>query len=291
MVGRPCAVGAGGNRAAPAQSLPAASTTAPTAAAGQAVSSPGSRSHSRRCRHTPGAGGVAGQTPGQWANATARRSRHHGGVDPADTSLDSFSSLAISCGAAPQAAAALHAELVARHAEPHRRYHTLDHVAWVLAALEETGQGLGDRRAVSMAAWWHDAIYDTSAPGSEQRSAARARRSLVDAGCGEVFAARVAQLVAVTEGHAPAGPEAAALCDADLWVLGAEPDSYERYRAGVFYEYVTAGPYTTAQWAVGRARVLESLLERDRLFHTEAGARRESAARANLTGELDTLTG
>ena len=69
-------------------------------------------------------------------------------------------------------------ELLARHhAEPLRRYHTLEHIGEVVAAaddLQVTGAGM-------VAAFWHDAIYDPTASGgaNEAASAELAARTWV----------------------------------------------------------------------------------------------------------------
>ena len=54
-------------------------------------------------------------------------------------------------------------DLLGRWSEPHRHYHSPDHLLAVLEAvdlLESAGQDLGPRpRAVRLAAWFHDAVY------------------------------------------------------------------------------------------------------------------------------------
>ncbi len=199
----------------------------------------------------------------------------------------SFVALAASCGIEHDDAVALHAGLVRRHAEPHRRYHVLDHVGAVLTHLDTTAATLPDQRAVRLAAWFHDAVYDPTAAGNEAASAALAGSELAGVGCEPEVVTAVERLVLATAGHRPATDDEKALCDADLAVLGASPEAYERYRAAVRAEY---GFLDDATWREGRAAVLRSLLEAP-LFTTAAFAGREAPARRNLTAELDTLTG
>ena len=90
-----------------------------------------------------------------------------------------------------------------------------------------------------------------------------------------------------TATHEPAGADEAALCDADLAVLAADPAAYAAYATGVRAEYAHIDE---AGWRTGRAAVLRTFLERPALFHTAAMAGRDAAARANLTAELATLT-
>ena len=70
------------------------------------------------------------------------------------------------------------ADLLARHREPHRRYHTATHVMWVLRHLAELIDELpGDERnhhdvaAILVAALFHDVIYDPTSSANEANSA------------------------------------------------------------------------------------------------------------------------
>jgi predicted metal-dependent HD superfamily phosphohydrolase len=96
----------------------------------------------------------------------------------------------------------------------------------------------------------------------------------------------VARLVRLTSDHRPeAGDDdGALLCDADLSVLGGEPEPYARYVAAVREDYAHIGD---ADFAAGRAAVVRQLLALDPLFHTERARKLWlDAARRNLQGEL-----
>lgn len=196
-----------------------------------------------------------------------------------------FAALAESCGVEADAAARLHAGLAQRHAEPHRRYHVLAHVDAVLRHLDVTAATLPDDRAVRLAAWYHDAIYDPRAAGNEEASADLAAAELTAAGVDPELVADVERLVRATAAHRPTEDDERALCDADLAVLGASPEAYERYRSEVRAEYAHLDDDT---WRAGRAAVLRSLLGAP-LFTTAAFADRDEEARRNLTAELDAL--
>lgn len=177
-------------------------------------------------------------------------------------------------------------DLLDRWREPHRRYHTVDHLVGVLRGLDElAGAGeVFDRDAVELAAWFHDAVYVIGAPDNEEQSARLAETVL-----GGRLGTEVGRLVRVTADHdVPADdPDAAALCDADLAILAAPPERYRAYAAAVRDEY---GAVPDEKFRPGRARVLRDLLTHRNLFHTAAGRNRwESAARANLTAELTEL--
>lgn len=176
-------------------------------------------------------------------------------------------------------------DLDARYAEPHRRYHDTTHVRQVVRDAVALTDGR-DRALVALAAWAHDVVYDGRPGDDERASAAWARRQLTAAGLADADITRVEALVLATLEHtAPPGDHLAdALLDADLAILGADPAGYERYRLAVRAEYAHV---TDADWRVGRAAVLRSLLAREPLYRTAAARDRWAVlARRNLVGEL-----
>ena len=73
--------------------------------------------------------------------------------------------------------------LITRYREPHRRYHTADHLRQVLTMIDELA-GDQDLFLVRLAAWFHDAVYAIP-PGqvtNEEASARLAIRELSRAG-------------------------------------------------------------------------------------------------------------
>jgi predicted metal-dependent HD superfamily phosphohydrolase len=193
-------------------------------------------------------------------------------------------------GAPPARSAAAFTDLASRYGESHRRYHTVEHVAAVLRALDDLGDlGADGGRAVRLAGWYHDAVYDPTAPDNEARSAVLARTVLGGLGVDGPTVAETTRLIELTRSHGvPAGDAAGAvLVDADLAVLGADAAAYDRYAVAVRAEY---GHVPDDRWRDGRAAVLASFLDRTWLFHTAAGrARWEERARANLRREHDAL--
>ncbi|MCW2898427.1 MAG: metal dependent phosphohydrolase [Streptosporangiaceae bacterium] len=183
------------------------------------------------------------------------------------------------------------ADLAARYGEPHRRYHTREHLADVLDLVDELAPHADDADVVRLAAWFHDAVYDPRRGDNEERSAWLAERMLTDTDVGPEIVAEVARLVRLTTTHAPAAGDrnGHVLCDADLAVLAAEPDRYAAYAAAVREEYAFI---PDEHFIRSRADVLRGLLELSRLFQTPpARARLEGGARRNLETELMLLGG
>lgn len=185
------------------------------------------------------------------------------------------------------AGAALGAEILERYGEPWRRYHTVDHLASVLGALDDLTGGVVPR-PVELAAWFHDVVYDPGAGDNEERSRDLAIDRLGALGVAASESERVGELVMATKSHDAGGLEgAAALLDADLSILGAGAAAYDAYALAIREEYAEV---PDDRYRAGRTAVLERFLARDRLFLTAAGVERyEAAARANLTRELAAL--
>ena len=184
-------------------------------------------------------------------------------------------------------------ELLRRWSEPHRSHHTLAHLRDTLRAadllLVSDGGADADADAVRYAVWFHDAVYEGRPGEDEEQSALLAERMLGRMGVAPTLIGEVARLVRLTtDHHAEAGDhEGAVLCDADLSVLGSEPEGYLTYAAAVREEYRHVPDHL---FRVGRIRVLKSLLDAPRLFRTEPGRRWwEARARANVSAEVERL--
>lgn len=182
------------------------------------------------------------------------------------------------------------AALLARYTEPHRHYHTVGHLADVLAGVDELADVATDIHAVRLAALFHDAVYDPLRDDNEHRSADLAVSVLGILSVEPGLVAEVARLVRLTADHetGPDDRDGAVLCDADLAVLARGPAGYDAYVRAVRSEYQLLDEPT---WRTGRAGVLRRLLARPRLYRTARYTERfEAAARANLMGELAALT-
>ena len=173
------------------------------------------------------------------------------------------------------------ASLLARWCEPHRRYHTLQHLRECLDLFAHD-RALAERPGeVALALWFHDAVYDTGRHDNEAESAAWARRVLLEAGADAAVADRVHALIMATRhSELPRTPDATLLVDIDLAILGAEPARFAEYERQIRDEY---GFVPEAAFREKRAAILRGFLERPALFSTPRYAERfDKPARANL---------
>ena len=147
---------------------------------------------------------------------------------------------------------------------------------------------------VELALWFHDAVLrPTRGKGSQRspqrrlglRSARAGRRQPRDA------AARALRLIEVgdlaTHTPSPLDPDARLLVDIDLAILGSPAERFERYDQDVRMEQAWTPGF---HYQEARAQVLQSLLDRPRLFYGEhAAVLFEAQARINLAAALSRL--
>jgi predicted metal-dependent HD superfamily phosphohydrolase len=128
-------------------------------------------------------------------------------------------------------------------------------------------------------------VFDPAGAENNEKSAALAEELLDPAAPVE----EVARLVRLMGGHRvePGDLDGAVLSDADLAVLGADPETYDTYAADVRHEFAHV---PGERFVAGRIAALEGLLERKSVFLTRAGRDMwEKQAHANLNRELGLL--
>jgi predicted metal-dependent HD superfamily phosphohydrolase len=179
--------------------------------------------------------------------------------------------------------------LVASYGEPHRAYHTLEHLEFLFAKLNRYGSGADDRLRLWFAGWYHDVVYDPRASDNEARSAERAKTELALLGASAEFQQRVAGLILSTAKHREADEDEDGdlFLDCDFSILGADDDLYRAYAAQVRQEYVHLDD---AAWKAGRSAFLTSALAERHIFRTFPFELAFAwQARANMRWELDAL--
>lgn len=202
-------------------------------------------------------------------------------------SLASFQQSVTQLGGGP--AGSTHALLMDSWAEPHRRYHTPQHLEECLSLAGTWGSELpaADQATLALALWFHDAVYDTRRKDNEYLSAELADAELERLGVAWEHRARVVQLVMATEHSTPvpAGDQLTdLLLDIDLAILGAPAPRFNEYEVQVRAEYgwVELGAYLE-----GRGKVMAHFralagAEPQQLYRTAAGRTLLAQARANL---------
>jgi predicted metal-dependent HD superfamily phosphohydrolase len=183
---------------------------------------------------------------------------------------------------------AVFARLSGRYAAPGRYYHTMAHVLATLDALRGAGAGPEHPAEAELALWYHDAVYDPQRDDNEAASAELAARDLGEAGVSTPVVARISALIMDTRHIAHATSlDGALVADADLAVLGAPADVFDKYDAAIRREYAFV---PEPAYRAARAAVLSGFLARPSIYQTD-GFRRthETSARANLARAIARL--
>lgn len=198
---------------------------------------------------------------------------------------------------------ALGEDLLERYEQPHRKYHTSVHLSEMLTALKTLYKRhhTATPRAVLLAAWFHDAVYEANPGDDEAASADLARTTLTPlASTGSLTnreVTAIAHLIELTASHQLADgieeytsgaltrADAAFFLDADLAILAADSPRYTRYVAGVRAEYAH---YASDAFTRGRAAILQGFLNRTAIYASDtAHLLWDAPARLNLRTELE----
>lgn len=197
--------------------------------------------------------------------------------------------------------------LVVRHySEPWRVYHDWQHIQrglqYQYRIVEKTSfpNKSIDLSMLKMAWYLHDIVYIPGSPDNERLSSELVPY-FVNLTCGKVsdkFIDSVIAMVNATKKHElPTGLDSntevqcAILLDTDLAELGM-PDQYERNKHLVKQEFCNVlGARNILEfekaWRKGRAEWIESMLNRQRIYHTDfAFLNWEESTRENLSSEL-----
>lgn len=179
-------------------------------------------------------------------------------------------------------------KLVECYSEPHRRYHTMQHLQECFAHLDDVRSFAEQASEVELALWFHDSIYDTSRKDNEERSAEWARGSALLAGVSPERAERISGLVIATKHDAVAvGKDATVLVDIDLGILGADATRFEEYEIQIREEYSWVPDFL---YRKTRRKILQGFLNRERIYGTDFfQVEYEARARENISRSLARL--
>ncbi|KAK7052132.1 hypothetical protein R3P38DRAFT_2858723 [Favolaschia claudopus] len=138
------------------------------------------------------------------------------------------------------------AELQIRYSEPQRYYHTLEHISYMLKALESSGRS---SEMLELAIWFHDCVYDPVKGGpSNELESIRVFETFVDTTKSRAMAAlrvSVSTLIEATIQHRVPDVLPAQLCasdvtvflDLDMSILAETPEVYDKYSQQIRWEY------------------------------------------------------
>jgi len=190
--------------------------------------------------------------------------------------------------------ASLHSDIVRAYAEPQRKYHTMGHIEHCLRQLDLARASLGPliglpeggAEAVELAIWFHDVIYDPDASDNEPRSA-ELFVSIADGVLAPETVPSVDRMIMATM-HVgmPGADDERLMVDVDLSSFGMPWDKFYRDSIDVRAEM---SHLSESRFAIGHARFLKGLLERESIYSTDFFRDLyEARARENITSYIST---
>ena len=180
-------------------------------------------------------------------------------------------------------------QLLARYSEPHRKYHTLQHLTECLAHVEAVRHLAEHPGEVEIALWFHDGIYDTHRHDNERQRADWARAVLDRHDAAPAAVQRVDELIMATCHSAlPVTPDAQLLVDIDLSILGALPQRFAEYEEQIRQEYAFVPEDIFRN---KRGEILQAFLARPVIYSTpHFQAALEARAKDNLRQAIASLS-
>ncbi|KAI1187518.1 hypothetical protein F5B17DRAFT_317134 [Nemania serpens] len=173
-------------------------------------------------------------------------------------------------------------EFLKRYTEPHRHYHDLAHIDAMLACYDDASL---DDEAVILAIIFHDWVYDPLRSDNELESAKVFGSFAEDAAIATETRQLVRGLIEATITHTLHNEDERTklFLDFDLEVLSRPSEAYQVYAAQIRQEY---SHYDNEAFRRGRTSVLESFLKREKIYFSDAFAKKEQCARENVQAEL-----
>lgn len=179
-------------------------------------------------------------------------------------------------------------EIEQAYNEPHRYYHGMSHISYLIGQMNEYTTHLQDVDTILFSIYYHDIIYDIKKKDNEKKSGELARHRLMALSVSEEVINKCYDQILASKDHKVSNDQDTNyFLDFDLAILGESPDNYKRYTEQVRSEYAI---YPDFLYKKGRKKVLKHFLAMEYIFKTETFRTNfELQARANLKQELDGL--
>lgn len=173
--------------------------------------------------------------------------------------------------------------------EGHRHYHKLQHIQLML---DQYDVQFNEVLPVETyyAIWYHDAVYLPWSLTNEEDSVKllQLHNCQYSLALDATFIDRISAMIIATKSHEVSDDlETNRLLDLDMMILGCDSLIYDRYVENTRLEYSFA---TDEQWATGRAKFLQSVIAKEKIFITPEMQKFNQPARENITRELTMLS-
>ena len=149
-------------------------------------------------------------------------------------------------------------KLIACYSEPHRQYHTLQHISDFLNIINSEVKKLENPELIYFAIWFHDAVYIPENKNNEIESAQFAMDALQHSTLTNLQISYIVNLINATSNHNwfDNSYDSASFLDTDLAILGAEIKKYDEYSIQIREEFIS---FSDEIYYSSRKKVLEDV--------------------------------
>lgn len=174
------------------------------------------------------------------------------------------------------------------YSEPHRAYHTTQHIVECIELFHLIQSSLQDPVAIELAIWFHDVIYEPKSTQNELDSAELFLQLMQDI-LSSVQCMKIYHWILATQKHLPtADTDLQYLLDIDLAILGQSPARFSQYDHQIRQEYAWVHQHTYQQ---KRAEVLKGMMAHGVIYQTAFFQQHfQTQAEQNLKQALATYT-
>lgn len=177
-------------------------------------------------------------------------------------------------------------DLVVMMSETHRHYHDMTHIEALVNEYRKylhEADGANFEKEIVAAIWFHDVVYDPRRNDNEERSAEYARRVLSPINLDVLL---VVDLIMDTKLHEGGSGVRDLFSDLDLSIFKAKAGDYREYALNIRREYSFV-PFD--EYVAHRIKILNSFVERPKIFQTKYYSQFDATARENLNWEISML--
>jgi len=177
-------------------------------------------------------------------------------------------------------------EIKTNHSKSGRHYHNLDHLIDLHNQLIEVKDKIKNWNVILFTLFYHDVIYKSTKKDNEEQSGKLAIKRMTEIGVQESEINQCHQQILATKYHKEnSDSDTNYFTDADLSILGREPNKYKDYCRKIRKEYSI---YPNFLYNKGRKKVIEHFLSMPRIYKTEEFYNKyEKQAKQNLLEELN----
>jgi predicted metal-dependent HD superfamily phosphohydrolase len=179
-------------------------------------------------------------------------------------------------------------EIEKNYSNKKRHYHTLQHLANLMAQLTEVKGEIRNWETILFTLYYHDIIYNSLKSDNEEKSAEVAEKRMKQISVSNDTIELCKNQILATKSHVKsADTDTNYFTDADLSVLGQDWETYSVYCKNVRKEYSI---YPDFVYNLGRKKVLNHFLSMDRIFKTDFFHKKfEKQSKQNLQKEIELL--